>query len=357
MDLEFKPDFEGARQRWSAFWKGENLDRPPVSIILPKPGVEPVEKPPYTSGADGNFEPIIEQILAWAQTHEFIGEAIPFYYVEFGPDHFSAFLGTELQFDPNSPNTSWSIPFVKDWDEVEIKFRPDCFWWKRTVEFIQALRKRCDGKLLLASPTTVAGLDCLVAIRGAENLLMDLVNTPDKIKSALNAVCCAYEEILEALSVELGSEEFGSINRHGMYSKGKINVLQCDVSCAISPKMFKEFEVPCLLREAKALDAVEYHLDGPGALVHLPTICEIEEIDIIQWVPGAGQAEKENWTELYHKIDALGKGQIIGATGYQIERMWREFSSRKLFFRSGASSRKEAEDFLKELEESGERKN
>ncbi len=60
MDLEFKPDFEETRQRWAAFWNGEKLDRPLVSIVIPKPGVEPVEKPPYTSGADGNFKPVID---------------------------------------------------------------------------------------------------------------------------------------------------------------------------------------------------------------------------------------------------------------------------------------------------------
>ena len=356
MDLEFKPDFEEARQRWIAFWKGEKLDRPLVSVVVPKPGVEPVEKPPYASGADGNYKPVIDQLLAWARTHEFIGEAIPFFHVEFGPDHFSSLLGADLKFHPDSQGTSWCVPFIKDWDGAHIRFQPDCLWYKRTVEFIRALRARCDGKILLAGPTLVAGLDCLAAIRGVENLLMDLLLVPDKVKTALRDVCCAYEEILKALSAELGVEEYGSINRHGMYSPGKINIPQCDFSCMISPEMFEEFEVPSLVWESKLLDSVEYHLDGPGALVHLPTICKITDIDVIQWVPGSGEAEKKDWTELYEKIDSFGKGQILWGDAERIKYLARKLRSRQLFFVTKARSRKEAESLLRELESIERRK-
>lgn len=348
MDLEFKPDFEETRQRWKSFWNGEN-DRPLVRIELPKPGIKPVEKPSCFWAIDGNFEPIINQLLAWARTHEFIGEAIPFFYVEYGPDHFSSLLGADLKWNPSSPGTRWCEPFVKDWDNVHIQFRRDCFWYRRTVEFIRAVRKRCDGRLLVVGPTLVAGLDCLAAIRGVQNLLMDLILVPEKVKTALKDVCQAYKEILEALSVELGVEEYGSMNRHGMYSFGKINLPQCDFSSMISPKMFKEFEVPCLIQESKALDRVEYHVDGPGALVHLPAICGITDIDIIQYTPSPQEVGKD-LSGLYKEIDSLGKGQAIIANPEKIKYLSREMKCRKIYFQTEVKSRKEAEHLLRELE-------
>ena len=351
MELEFKPNFEDARQRWAAFWKEEKFDRPPVSIVLPKPGVEPVEKPPYLAGADGDFEPVIDQLLAWAETHEFIGEAIPFFYAEFGPDHSASLLGADLEFNPNSPGTSWIVPFVKEWNvDYPIKFKRDCKWWRRTVDFIRALRRRCDGKLLIAAPTLNGGLDCLAAIRGAKELLIDLITQPEKIKVALEDVCCAYEEILEALSEELNFKKYGSINRHGMYGQGKINVPQCDISSLISPEMFREFEIPCLKREMKALDFVEYHLDGPGAIKHLGSLCQLEDLDVIQWVPGAGEASQQNWMDLYRKIDSLGKGQIFWKSPDEIKYLWKELKSRRLFFVTSVKSKKDAEDLLRWLE-------
>jgi hypothetical protein len=346
MELEFKPDFEKARQLWSAFWKGENT-RPLVSIVLPKEGVKPVPHPPYLDGRDGNFKPIIDQLLAYAETHEFIGEAIPYFTLEWGPNTFSSYLGADLVF---MSGTSWAVPFVEDWDDVKIRFRRDSYWWQLTVDMIHAIRSRCDGKLLINPPTLVANLDSLAAIRGNERLLIDLVECPYKIKRALDQVCRAHTEILETYAQLLDFDAYGSINVGGMYTKGRQSRPQCDMSCMISQRMFREFVVPCLKHEAADVDAMDYHLDGPGAIQHLGALCEIEELDTISWVPGSGEGQTQDWTSLHKKIDALGKGQTLWASHEDIKRLWKEYKSRKLFFYTTATSKSEAEDFLMELE-------
>ncbi|MFW6162006.1 MAG: hypothetical protein ACODAJ_04510 [Planctomycetota bacterium] len=40
--------------------------------------------------AFGDIEPVIDQAVGWAATHEFLDGAIPRYQVPFGPDHFAA---------------------------------------------------------------------------------------------------------------------------------------------------------------------------------------------------------------------------------------------------------------------------
>lgn len=348
MQLEFKSDFEEARQRWAAYWKGES-DRPLVASVVPKPGVTPVEQPGYISGFSGDFEPVIDQALAWAQTHEFLGEAIPFYYLEFGADHFSALLGADMRVHEGSGATSWLVPFVDDWDEVRIEFQPDCYWWRRTVDFIRALRARCDGKLLITAPTLVAGLDCLAAIRGQEQLAMDLVIQPDAIQRALADVRKAYEEIVSALEKELDYATWGSINRHGFYSSGRTNVPQCDFSCMISTEMFAEFELPCLAHETEQLDHSCYHLDGPDAVRHIEAICSLPRMQAIQWQPGAGRGAQRDWMYLYRKIDSLGKGQMLGGDAAWVEYMARELHSRQLYFR-GSIPKDELDGLMLKLE-------
>ena len=134
--LEFKPDFEQARRNWDAYWKGENK-RPPIWITIPKPGVTPSEPPAYLEGSDGNFEPVIDQMLAWGEAYDFLGDSIPFYTLEFGPDSFAAYLGADLCFFEEQRNfTSWCVPFVKDWDDTEIKFRREGHWWQMTEALI-----------------------------------------------------------------------------------------------------------------------------------------------------------------------------------------------------------------------------
>jgi len=349
VQLEFKPDFEQARQRWTAYWKGES-DRPVVASVVPKESVTPVEAPRYLAAFSCEPDAIIDQVLAWAETHEFLGEAIPFYYLEFGADHFSALLGGELRLHEGSGDTSWLVPFVgEDWDEAEIRFQPECYWWRRTVEFIRAFRARCDGKLLVAAPTLVAGLDCLAAIGGQERLAMDLVMQPEAVQRALSRVRKAYEEILDALAVELDYETWGSLNRHGFYSPGRTNVPQCDFSCMISKEMFAEFQLPCLAHESQQLDHSCYHLDGPGAIHHLEAICSLPGIQAIQWVAGAGAGEQQDWMRLHRRIDELGKGQYFGGNAETVERLARRFRSKQLYFRTSIPKR-ELDSLLLKLE-------
>lgn len=351
MNLEFKPDFERAQQMWAAFWKGENK-RPLMHILIPRQGVEPVEFPKYLEGRDGNFQPVIDQALAWAATHEFIGEAIPFFFVEWGPDTFSSFLGADMRFTPEQePVTGWCVPFVKDWDDVEIRFRPDSYWWQMTVSFLRELRRQCDGKLLIYPPTLVANLDSLAAIRGIENLLIDLMTCPDKVKEALDAVCRAHTEVMEEYSKELDYETLGSMGMERTYCKGKQSRPQCDMSCTISPQMFREFVKPCLTREVNDTDAAIYHLDGSGGLKHLEALCEIENLDCISWVASAGNEETMDWSWIYRRIDDLGKGFNMPVKNHEkIEKMWRSFKTRKMYIYTEASSRMEAEDLIARLD-------
>jgi len=348
MELEFKKDFDAAVQQWRAFWQGENT-RAAVYAELPKPGVTPVARPRYASGATEDFEPIIDQLLAWAETHDFLADAIPFYYLEFAAEHFAALLGADLKFSETEPG-GWTIPFVRDLEHAEIGFDRDGYWWKRTVEFAEALRARCDGKLLIASNTLVANVDALAAVYGADNLLIAMVENPDAVHSALEQIDRAHEEILEALAKLLDYPRFGSINRHGMYSPGRINVPQCDFSCMISPAMFREFVMPYLKREMQRLDAVEYHLDGPDAIRHLPELCSIEDLGVIQWVPGAGEAAERDWSDLYKRIDDLGKGQLRYARADEAKQLWQECRTRKLYLNLKGQSQAEIEDCLAELE-------
>jgi hypothetical protein len=354
MKLDFKPDFERNQQLWNAFWKGKNK-RPLISIIVPKEGAIPIRKPEYRDefiGRDGNFQPVIDQYLAWGETHDFVGEAIPFAFVEWGPDTFSSFLGADLIFTPNEkPETSWCIPFVKDWDDTEILFRRDSYWWQLSLAFFKELRAQCGEKLMICPPSLVANLDSLAAIRGAQNLLFDLVECPEKVKKALQSINKVHKEILEEYAKILEFDKYGSISNEGTYCMGRHIRLQCDFSCMIGPEMFKDFVKPCLESETIDTEVTAYHLDGAGAIKHIEALSEIKKLDVINYVIGTGDDETKDWYWLYKKIDDLGKGQIFRINDHEkIKQLWMSLESRKLFFVTTASSKMEAESFIAELE-------
>jgi len=346
--MEFKNDFRQAAKRWDAFWRGENT-RPMIKIVTPKAGVQPAAHPPYLAGHDGVYGPAVDQMLAWGASLEFVGEAMPYYTLEFGPDTFSAYLGADLDFG-HGLHTSWCVPFIKDWDDVEIKFRREGIWWQRTVDFAKAIRAQCDGKLMIAPPTLVANLDSLAAMRGIENLLVDMVERPEKVKRALDQVCAAHSEILQEYAGLFDFAAYGSVNVEGFYSSGPHSRPQCDMSCMIGEEMFGEFVVPALKREAADADTMVYHLDGSDALRHLEALCQMEELDLISWVPGV-QHPDEDWSWLYEKISAYGKGysRYIGSHA-ELLRMCERQDTRKLCLSTSASSKAEAEDLIAKVE-------
>jgi 5-methyltetrahydrofolate--homocysteine methyltransferase len=345
--LEFKSDFERASRFWADFWQGK-ANRPAIRVTLPRPGTEPQPAPAYLDCFDGDMGRIADQLLAWAETHEFLAESIPYYYLEYGPDTFAAWLGADLQLSPER-NTSWSVPCVEDWDKTEIQFHPESYWWQRTVEAAGVLLERCGGKILICPPTLVANLDALSALRGPQRLMVDLAVCPEKVQRALAQVNAAHTEIMAACARVFQFDRYGSINVEGAYTPGIQSRPQCDASCMISPAMFRELVVPCLESEANDADAFVYHLDGPGALKHLAALCAIPKLDMIAWVPGAGDEDKD-WSATYDRIDRLGKGQWRYAAGRtQIKDAWRRYTSRKLAFSFRAESRAEIEDLLDEL--------
>ncbi len=333
MNLDYKPDFAEAVDTWERFWRGE-AERPLLYAVRPKAGVDPVRKPRPYDLAFGEIDPIIDQALGWAETHEFMGAAVPFFMITLAPDHFGALLGGQIERSEEG-KTNWVEPCLESLADVEIEFNREGRWWKRTVECAEKFRERCDGKLIVSGTHLQGSLDALVALYGTQNLLMDMGMAPDKVKAALDQVDKALLEVRAAISELFDVPQWGSVNRFGMYSPGIIDVPQCDVSCMISKEMFDEFELSYLRSEVDSTANSIYHLDGPDALQHTESICSIESLDMIQWMPGEGYYD-DDWSGLNGRIDSLGKGQIFQSyyklTAEDISRIWDTFKSRKLFF-------------------------
>jgi 5-methyltetrahydrofolate--homocysteine methyltransferase len=345
--------FTEQRMMWAKYWKDE-LTSPLTAVTAPKPGIEVTPKPNLKNIIEAlmaeNVNQLSDQVLAWSETHEFLGGAIPYLHMNFGADHFSALVGGDIEWHNDSPDTTWSKkPFISEINQSDISFKKDSKWWEKTVLFLTELCKACDGKVMICPPSLTTNLDCLCAVRGTQELLMDMVMSPEGVKRALTQVNKANTEIAAELFRIVGADANGSITRHGMYGPGKAGVLQCDFSAMISPEMFEEFVVPCLRDEADCYDYLTYHLDGPDAIRHLEHICSIDKIEVIQWIAGSGEAAETDWTELHEKIDSLGKGQIIWGTKEYMRKLSGKLKSKKVYIVHTAKSMEEAEEFIETI--------
>lgn len=346
MELLYKPDFDRAKKYWEAFWNMEVIDRPVVCITTPKAGVKPKPRVPYMAGSDGQYENALKMFENWASTTYFGGEAFPFFEATLGPDQFSAFLGAELIMAKES-YTSWVKPFISHWSEVNLKLDKNSSEWQKMLEFIRIATQYSEDKYLISTIDCHSNMDCLSAIRGPENLCMDLHDCPDEVERVLKQVRDLYAPIYEEL-YEVGSmKDRGTTSWLPLYCEGKYSAIQCDFQCMIGPDDEKRFVIPCLEEEASYLDHCALHYDGKEALRHLDDILAIKDIDVIQWVSGAGQPGQVKWMDLLKKIQKAGKGLWLDWDIEEIKQHYKELRPEGLCFSTWASSEEEAEDLLK----------
>lgn len=345
MILKYKPEFKSTKKYWEAFWNKEIIDRPVVMVTSPLEGVEQKPHPDYMSGSDGNFDYALKSFEDWAATTFFGGEAIPIFEPSFGPDQFSAFLGAELDFTA-SKRTSWVHPFVKDWEDVNLTLDESNPNWVKMVNFMTYAGKYSEGKFLISSIDCHSNMDCLRAIRGTENLCMDICDNPNEIERALKQTRALYSPIYEKL-YEVGNMKRGTSAWIPFYCEGRFSAIQCDFQCMLSPEDGLRFVIPALEEEASYLDHCIFHYDGKEALRHLDNILAIKEIDAIQWGPGAGQPRTVEWMDLLKKIQSAGKGLwLYDWTTDEIKNYYKELKPAGLAFSINVNSQKEAEDLL-----------
>ena len=97
------------------------------------------------------------------------------------------------------------------------------------------------------------------------------------------------------------------------WAPGKMTKLQSDISTMISEDDYRRFVQPFIREQCRKIEYTLYHLDGVGAMHHLPALLEIDELNAIQWTPGVGEPQggSPKWYDLYIKILAAGITNMI----------------------------------------------
>jgi len=171
-------------------------------------------------------------------------------------------------------------------------------------------------------------LDILASMRSSEKLLLDLSDSPDEVQGLLTEITHLWMYYYDQLYALTHGATRGSCGWSPLWAPGKLYMLQSDFSYMISPRMFKRFVMPDLTACCDFLDYPFYHLDGVGQLNHLDQLLSIPNLRGIQWIPGAGQPEPQEWLDVLRKIRAAGKlcqvyvtragmEKIISALGWQ----------------------------------------
>lgn len=352
----YKPDWEQARERLEAWWEGEIVDRAVIQVIARQDSLEPVSStydlwwPPLHFLNDP--EHVVDTFEEYCRRTYFGGEAFPNLWINLGPGIMAAYMGAAPQF---RDDTTW-FETPKEWHEIDaIAFDPDNEWWEKTRELTAVAVKRGRGKYLTGLTDIGGNLDLAAALRGSQRLCVDLIDSSDQVKGFAQRINELWFKYYSGFCDILREDMEGTSAWMGIWSPKRWYPLQCDFAAMISQKMFEEFVLPYLEEQCRWLDHAIYHWDGPGQIAHLDLLLEIEELDGIQWVPGAGAepAASPKWLPLYKKILARGKNLVIEVQPQDVEPLIRELGSRGILLQSTCNTEEEAKLLLERVSEIG----
>jgi hypothetical protein len=347
--MKFIDTWELVQQRYLAWWKGENDDRPIVHLVAPKKGVTSLSSWNgwnLVHNLDAPETAISEYERCCGETY-FGGEAFPNLWINLGPGVMAAYIGVEPDI---REDTVW-FETPKTWDLIdeEVVFKSDNEWWNITKGITAKAVEYGNGNYFVGLTDLGGSLDIVSALRGAQQTLFDVIDDFDRIDALLGKINELWFEYYDGLHRIVQSGMTGSSTWMGIWSPKKWYPLQCDLSAMLSPGLFQKLVAPHLQKQCQWLDHSIYHLDGPGELAHLDILLDIPELNGIQWVPGTGEEPvgSRKWEQLYKRVQSRGKLLVLqGVTRQSIGWIMEELSPNGLLLGIECETETEARKIL-----------
>ena len=331
--MKYKANWEETKVKWTNYWEHKNTGRPLMCVVARKPEIEHLSDNKPTEGGyrdvicQGkyynlpdelywkdmedkyqNAERIVARYRHFCENHLFLAESFPNLNVDFGPGSLASYLGSEIGFNED---TVWFEKCLEDWDGVApFRFDPENKWFKKHIELVRECRKLAGDDFYVDMPDLMENVDVLASLRGAQDLIFDMIDEPELIEERVKQITDIYFEYFDRFYDIIKDEEGGSAYTvFQIWGPGKTVKLQCDFSALMSPTQFEEFIQESLKEQAKKADYVLYHLDGPDAIKHLDYVMEVEDIDALQWTSGdtGPDGTLEDWYPIYDKAIMAGK--------------------------------------------------
>ncbi len=313
---------QSLRETFDAFYRRE-LGRPVVRCMLT--GCEPDRDQPKISNLrQGDFwdpgnspEELIDSIDYELACMEFLGDAYPHTWPNFGPGVLAAFCGCEVE---SHPGTTWfGFKNPPEAAEAQIVYNPEHPTVERIKQFYRAGHQRWQGSVQMGMTDLGGNLDVVASFRPSEKLLLDLYDAPEEVQRLTWEAHEAWQEAFEDLNGAVKPQSDNPVGYSawaGIACSEPSYMLQCDFCYMIGPEMFDRFVKPELEATCRKLTHAWYHLDGAGQLPHLDSLLQIDELFGVQWVPGDGAPPQIEWMDVFKKIRDAGKAmQIWGKPG------------------------------------------
>ena len=304
----WKPNLEETKQRYIRWWNHKGIIvnmwehfqdgvQPHADIAMPAPPRDLNQK---------WFDPQWRaDYLDWYVAHSsLMADMLPVANTQLGPGSLAAILGGVFE---GGEDTIWIHPDPNYTDDIV--FRPDHPNYILHKELLRACKAKAQGHYYVGMPDLMEGLDVLAAIKGTDKVLLDTVMQPEVLEQQMQQINDIYFRVFDELYDIIREGDEMAFCYFSSWAPGKMSKLQSDISTMISEDDYRRFVQPFIREQCQKIDYTLYHLDGVGAMHHLPALLEIEELNAIQWTPGVGEPQggSPKWYDLYRKILDGGK--------------------------------------------------
>jgi hypothetical protein len=369
--MYYKEDWPQARRRIEAFWRREIIDRCCLAVFAPRktsklPPFPQLQWGPWLGGLDEipesdqaavtrwwtDPEQNYRRLVTWFENTYFGGEAIPATYVDWGAMALAACFGSPARF---TKTTVWYDAVIEDLDAWQWQFEPETNpFWQNILAIQRYLIDRNRGRYFLGKPELGNAADVLSLMRGMDRLALDLIDHPAGVGRAVSVLSETWVALMEQVyDMNRDANDGGDVLAWmTLWAPGRHDQIACDYSSVISPAQFRRFFVPDIRRMGQWCEYGTYHLDGPAAMRNtLDTLLGLEEIDNIEWTPGAGAPPtfSRQYIPAYQQMQRAGKRLYLLLEPYEIDPLLEVLSPRGLFLCTHVASEEDANALLKQV--------
>ncbi len=356
MSLLYKPDWDETKQRYEAWWAHEYFGRCAIAVIAPRSDVAPKEPPRLPDRVEDrwlDFDYLRASNEYRLSRTYYGGEALPIWNPGYpGCDSIAAFLGCPITLDEA---TGWVDPLfahgsLEEVDYESLKIADDNRWWRFARDVTAFAVEESRGKALVGCQAIGGCGDTLAWLRGSGNLLLDVMDCPERVREIDQHLMRMWIEVYSTLYGIFRDVTQGSTCWFTLWSPGKFYAAQNDFAYMISPQMYRELFLPSIQMQTEFLDHCVYHVDGIGNFAHVDTLLELPRLQAIQILPGSGKPSPLHYMDVLKKVQAAGKNLHIGIPAHEVEAALEQLSARGLFIQTYAASEEEARALLANVE-------
>lgn len=303
-------DLKRQAARHEAWWRRDN-DVPLVKNYCPQPvpcggldidvPVEHIAERKCRNAEALHESPALQDSLITAQ-------------VNFATALYPAVAGAGWRFDEH---TSWTLPAADRAADVEIRpFDPGHPLYARYARRLEKVLEHWSWETYLPVVGGYDGpADILAGLLGPETLALELYESPDAVRAAVDAATDFMCDVIDherSLLRSAGLDGTGSATLFGTWQPGWAALYVEDFTALIGPDHYRRFFLEADRRIVSRFDSVLFHTHSAGWR-NIEVMLELPEAVAFEFGNDPGGPDTDRRIEVVRSIQAAGRPVVCGS--------------------------------------------